>query len=108
MLTQSQKDCYRGKIAFIKELNKVFKKEYSGIPVEGVSIEFYQVGNYVDEYIVVKYRGGAYAPRIANVNSNSANFRIVSDLINGGYYEERDRYDQIKKTCVCLNKEILK
>jgi hypothetical protein len=111
MLTQFEKNCYKEKLNFIKNLNKLFAHQtYSGISVVGVSLEFYEQpsSGRIVEYIVVEYKGGAYAPCIATANSNSANFRLVSKVINGGYYEEKDTYDDIKKSWKNINKEILK
>ena len=108
MLNQLDKECYQGKLAFIKNLNDVFANHsYSGIPVIAVKLEFYDTPFGLEEYVVVVYRGGAYAPCRANWNSNSANFRIVSNLINGGYYDEVDAYDKIKSSYPCINEEIL-
>ena len=48
------------------------------------------------EYIVVTFRGGAISVRNANINSMSANLYEISQLVNGGYYNEVETYQNLK------------
>jgi len=57
---------------------------------------------YLDEYVVVHYRGGAWAARCTRANSNSANFRSIGDLLDGGYYEENREVEDLEKTAYRL------
>ena len=48
------------------------------------------------EYIVVTFKGGAISVRNANINSMSANIYEISKLVNGGYYNEVEAYQNLK------------
>lgn len=52
---------------------------------------------HLEEYLVVEYEGGEYAARNANANSNGANLREIAALINGGHYEENERFESLLK-----------
>ena len=52
---------------------------------------------HLEEYLVVEYEGGEYAARNAKANSNGANLREIAGLINGGYYEENERFESLLK-----------
>lgn len=54
------------------------------------------------EYLVVHYRGGAWAARHSTVNSNSANFQEVSRMLNGGYYGENDRIEELERKAYAI------
>ena len=54
------------------------------------------------EYLIVHYRGGAWAARHSTVNSNSANFQEVSRMLNGGYYGENDRIEELEKKAYAI------
>ena len=47
------------------------------------------------EYIVVTFKGGAISVRNANINSMSANLYEISKLVNGGYYNEVEEYQNL-------------
>ena len=48
------------------------------------------------EYIVVTFRGGAISVRNATINSMSVNLYEISKLVNGGYYNEVETYQNLK------------
>ena len=50
-----------------------------------------------NEYIVVKFVGGAISVRNAAANSHTANIEEVSKMLNGGYYSEVEEYKDLKK-----------
>ena len=52
---------------------------------------------YLEEYLIVTYRGGAWAARRANVNSNAINFQEIGKMLNGGYYDEVDEVERLEK-----------
>lgn len=55
---------------------------------------------FIEEFLIVKYQGGAWAARRANINSNSVNFQEIGRLLNGGYYDEVDAVEKLdKKAC---------
>lgn len=49
------------------------------------------------EYIVVTFKGGAISVRNASINSMSANLYEISQLVNGGYYNEVEAYQNLKE-----------
>jgi hypothetical protein len=82
---------YKSKKAFINKLSEAF--EYSSTSVMSVDYEVYQKeidqnNTYFAEYVIVTFVGGAISVRSANGNSDSANFKEIAKLIDGGYYDE--------------------
>lgn len=49
------------------------------------------------EYIVVRFVGGAISVRKATYNSLTANIVELGKLLNGGYYDEVEDYKELKK-----------
>lgn len=89
-------EMYKDKKMFVDNISKAFEVEPAGSTVEKVDYEIYTKEfngtTYFEEYIVVTYRGGAKAARNATCNSNTANFITIGTLLNGGYYDEVERY----------------
>lgn len=87
---------YREKKHFIAELANVFVRCPSGHSIGDIYYEVFHKefnGNhFFNEWIVVCYFGGAKAYCRVNGNSNTANFRAISDLLDGGYYKEEVDY----------------
>ena len=52
---------------------------------------------YLEEYLIVTYRGGAWAARHANINSNSVNFQEIGKMLNGGCYGEVDEVKRLER-----------
>lgn len=52
---------------------------------------------YIEEYLVVTYRGGAWAARHANINSNSVNFKEIGKMLDGGCYDEVDAVERLDR-----------
>lgn len=52
---------------------------------------------YLEEYLIVTYRGGAWAARHANINSNSVNFQEIGKMLNGGCYDEVDAVERLNR-----------
>lgn len=98
MTMQERIELFRAKKRFVENINEVFQIE-PGVPnVAGVSYEVYMKDfgeDRVDfrEWLIVHYVGGGKAPRIASGNSNSANFRVIGTMLNGGCYEDVRMYD---------------
>lgn len=86
------------KIAFDK-IGEVIAQEVDN--VEEVYLDL--VGS--QEFIVVKFKGGALSVRNASANSLVANLREVSKLLNGGYYNEVPYYTKLKEKS--LNESVL-
>ena len=91
---------YKEKQRFIEALSEVFKTTKHGSTVEGITYEVYtrpfneQVSE-TREYVVVHFIGGGKSPRFVSGNSNTANFRILGEMLNGGYYSEVRTYDTL-------------
>lgn len=78
-----------------KEANTL---ERIGSAVKADLMVFYHMQDkHLEEYLVVEYEGGEYAVRNANANSNGANLREIAKLVNGGYYEENERFESLFK-----------
>ena len=99
MTTHEIKKLFEAKKQFVENINEVFQIE-PGVPnVAGVNYEVFMKDygeGRVDyrEWLVVHYVGGGKAPRIASGNSNSANFKVIGEMLNGGCYEDVRTYDQ--------------
>lgn len=92
---------FKNKKAFVNNINAAFQLRPRTHSVAKIEYELYskQITNehvtnhtYYQEYLVVTFNGGAKSVRSANGNSNTANFREIGKLIDGGYYDEMDLY----------------
>jgi hypothetical protein len=45
---------------------------------------------------VVKFIGGGKCVRFVSGNSNTANFRVIGEMLDGGYYDEIPTYNGLK------------
>lgn len=90
-------EMYREKRNFINRLNAAFHPTPKGSTVTEISYEVYQK-EYKDrltfcEWIIVHFIGGGKSPRRVSGNSNTANLRVVGELVDGGYYDEVADYN---------------
>lgn len=97
MMTIEEKlKMYREKKHFIYDLSMAFIKNPKGHTVEDISYEVYfkeYEGNiFFNEWIIVHFVGGGKSAVKVNGNSNTANFRAVGELLDGGHYEEVEAY----------------
>lgn len=100
MTIEEKMEMYRNKKAFINDISKAFENKPSKTSVTSVEYEVYRKDItedriYFAEYIIVNFFGGGKCVRNVNGNSNSANFRAVGELIDGGYYDEVRDYETI-------------
>ena len=100
MTNEERLEMYKEKKNFIENVSKVFEAEPSGTTVVSVDYEIYnkqidEHRTYTVEYVIVNYRGGAKSVRSATGNSNAANFRVVGELLYGGYYKENEDYESL-------------
>lgn len=92
---------YKEKKWFVKNISDIFAQGVQGSDVTKIVYEVYSLPSKVDsrpyntEFIVVHFKSGAYAPVEVTGNSNSANFRAIGNLLEGGDYSTVWRYDQI-------------
>lgn len=57
---------------------------------------------YVIEFLVLHLTGGAIEVRSASCNSNSANFREIGRMLDGGYYDEVETLKTYEKNAYRL------
>lgn len=103
MMTTEQKiEMFKKKKAFIDNISRAFELNES--TVTAIEYEVYSKYNpeyattYYAEFVVVSFTGGAISVAIANGNSDSANFRAIGKLIDGGYYDDINYYNAVKDT----------
>ena len=93
-------EMYRDKKVFVDNISKAFEAS-AGSSVVKIDYEVYEKDfcgeTLFQEFLVVTFRGGAKSVRNANGNSNTANFRELGKLIDGGYYDEVPFYDELEE-----------
>lgn len=100
MTVEERIKMYKEKKAFIDKLSEALLM--SKTTVMKVSYEVYSRYNpeydttHYTEFAVVTFTGGAKSVRTVNGNSDSANFREIGKLIDGGYYDELEYYEKVK------------
>ena len=103
MTMEEKIQMYKDKHRFVEQLSGVFQITNHNSTVEGISYEVYHksFSNHTSEtreYVVVSYIGGAKAPRTVSGYCCTAIFRIIGDLLNGGYYDEVRDYESLVET----------
>lgn len=97
MTIEERLKMYREKRQFLYDVSVAFIKNPKGHTVDGIVYEvFYnedEPGQRFAEWLTVQYFGGAEAHRCIYGNSNSANFRAVADMVDGGCYDENRFYE---------------
>ena len=106
MMTIKEKlEMYAGKKAFIDNISKAFEKNLSKSSVTSIEYEVYhkkvtvdnEERDYYIEYVIVNFVGGGKCVRLVNGNSNTANFRAIGDMLDGGYYDEIPIYNTLSE-----------
>lgn len=99
MTVEERLKMYREKKHFIYDVSMAFIKNPKGHTVEDI---FYEVlfkddtaGTSFSEWLIVQYHGGAQAHCCISGNSNSANFRCIADMVEGGHYAETAYYQDL-------------
>jgi hypothetical protein len=103
MTVDEKMNMFKEKKAFIDNISKVFEAKPVGSSVESIKYEVYKklinreegAITYFTEYLVVTFVGGEKAVRIANGNSNIANFQELGKMIECGYFDEVLDYDAL-------------
>ena len=105
MTTAEKLAMYANKKAFIETVSKAFEKNLSKSSITSIGYEVYhrkvtindeERDHYV-EYVVVNFIGGGKCVRFVSGNSNTANFRVIGGLLEGGYYDEVPDYNSLKE-----------
>lgn len=101
MTLEEKLKMYEEKKRFIENLNDVFQIEPKCGSIEGVTYEVYKK-SFEDtfegviefrEWVIVHFVGGGTSPRLVSGNSNTANFKVIGEMLNGGYYSEVRDYE---------------
>jgi hypothetical protein len=97
MMTIEEKlKMYREKRQFIYDVSMAFIKNPKSHSVDDIIYEVLfkvnDLGEHFSEWITIRYEGGAKAHRCVSCNSNSANFKNIAEMIDGGYYGENEHY----------------
>jgi hypothetical protein len=92
-------EMYQEKKNFVAAVSKAFESlRHSS--VEKITYEIFTKDingePYFKEWLVVHFNGGAISVRTCTGNSNSANFREIGKLVDGGYYNEVDSYENME------------
>ena len=99
MTIQEKIKMYKGKKAFIDNISKAFEARPAGSTVESVEYEVYRKGIvepfFFVEFLVVKFFGGGKSVRVVSGNSNTANFRVLGTMVEGGYSDEIRDYESL-------------
>ncbi|MCQ2076742.1 MAG: hypothetical protein MJZ20_06895 [Bacteroidaceae bacterium] len=92
--------CYLAKVDLINRVNNAITgvdftgHERSGIVSCKYEVFYEEKYDHFQEYLVVTYFGGAIAARTCNINSHSAILRELSNMLDGGYYDEVKDYQK--------------
>lgn len=107
MMTMEDKiKMYKGKKAFIKDISTAFEGKQVNSSVECIDYEVYYkevvrgditYQSFV-EFVVVRFFGGGKSVKVVSGNSNTANFRVLGPMLDGGHYEENSYYDSMTET----------
>lgn len=101
MTTEERIKMYKRKKFFIDNISRAL--EVSNTTVMKVDYEVYSKHNpdcdttCYAEFAVVTFIGGAKSVRSISGNSDSANFRAIGALIDGGYYDEVRHYESLNE-----------
>ena len=102
MTLEEKLEMYANKKAFIDSLSKSFAQNLSKSSVTSLEYEVYRKEvnadtTYFAEYVVVNFIGGGKCVRFVNGNSNIANFRVIGEMLDGGYYSEIPDYNSLSE-----------
>lgn len=107
MMTMEEKiKMYKEKKAFIDNLSRVFETKPKGSVVETIEYEIYtkeiaydeNVRKHIVEFIVITFVGGGKSVKVVSGNSNTANFRVIGSMLDGGYYADNSYYESMIET----------
>lgn len=96
-------EMFKEKKAFIDNISKAFEARPRVSAVDSVEYEVYYkkidvkgiTHDHFVEYIIVNFFGDGKSVKIVSGNSNTANFRAVGSMIDGGYYDEVRDYETL-------------
>lgn len=88
------------KIKYIQGLNQVIPTFHSNIKSVEYHVFKHSDHDWIQEYLVVCYEGGAKSYRNCNGNSFSAIFDELAAILDSGYYAEESRYNEFVRDFV--------
>ena len=100
MLTEDRKQELARKVKFVKDIEKAVLINISN--VAALNYEIYQHVNeaeskWVEERLVVTFKGGAVSVRNCNSTSCAGILKAIATLVQGGYYSEIPYYEELSK-----------
>jgi hypothetical protein len=99
-------EMYKGKKAFVNDLSRAFEGKPVNSSVERIDYEVYRkevardeniYWSYI-EFVIVRFFGGGKCVDVVSGNSNTANFRAIGKMLDGGHYDKNPYYDSILET----------
>ena len=85
---------FKGKRELVKQLSEVYKNiMYSDI--HSIELKKYRKGNREEEFVLLTWNNGAFSTANNNMNSLTATARNVARMLDGGIYENYERYMEI-------------
>lgn len=93
------------KIKFVEDLEEVITHH---MPITHCFYDIYvnnsltidSISDDVYEYLIVEFEGGSYCVASCNGCSKSAILEMLSKLVDGGYYNEVDAYNYIRRSAI--------
>ena len=95
-------ECLQNKIMFVENLSKVVERSISHVDRISYTVFEDKKHGWTDEFVVVYYRGGAIQARNCNMNSNSAIFQEIANMLNSSQVYPQDT-EQYKKFAADYN-----
>ena len=87
---------FEGKKELVKELSKVYEKMFEH-DIKSIELKKYRhkVKGWTNEFVLLTWTTGAISTANNNANSLSATARNIARMLDGGVYENIDRYKEI-------------
>lgn len=102
MTNQERHQMLKSKVAFVESINEALNKTVaeSKLPIPEVErvdyvVHLHSNGQWIDERVVITYRGGAIGVRNCSGTSCVGIFTEIAKLLDGGYYDEVERFKDI-------------
>ena len=83
----------KSKIAFVRGLNKTISNNIDNVVSIRYDVFKHKERGWVDEYLIIEFKGGSYLARNCSRDSKIAILREIARLVVGGYYEENKTYE---------------
>lgn len=96
-ISQERYNELQNKKKFVADISKVFVKQTRYTSVEDIKYDVIVTDNYIEEFVVVTYFGGAIAAARSTGNSLTAIFRTIGGLLDGGNYDGNQYYTYLKE-----------